>query len=660
MIFLPHSPKKKKHSTLSKHSFRPLLLSAILVSLPLSSYAGDPKKTSLNEGIKTELILTGIAGFYYAVKHLALSTELAARNLINTLWEGSSPAEETPTTTQVSEENQATAQVSEENQATAQDQTGREEAVVWMTQYMNHLSIDGPFAQGMTMPAGLSERLGGVNERSDSTDGAAEHISQQEVIDNALNQRFDAFELANTINQSNPYYRTPLQQLADRILNHSPAEPTDQTDAGRAERPDNEMRLRTNPTDNIELSQLTAEPRRTLRAILNNPNLYTTQNTLIALHAFLRDQYLNLRTSYSHPLSERQIAAYRRSISHLVMAIEVIGQYNQAVTYSQTSQHEHSSWNTNEYVKEVFTNVSQSIMQPEAAFDANILDNVLRLTFGIIQHFRSFIIARGGSEYATSQQPESQDISENGTITVDTVIQLDSLSNHLVPDSDTHLSSVAYARNNVQPHTNAILSRGYWINTSALANGGLNNFQIWHILTEMDVALQLVVLGQNELALSVIRNIVSLYKPLQERETDLPSGGDTAYQNIIQWVFTTVTTILHSESEEERQVYGYLKDRFFISVYALVVYTENPTHRNGLSDHQISRINIDVLTYLYNTLLPDQSNTENVHESEQIMSPYLNEQYSQFLWDRHERHKATLVGNIIPSAKTRLSKKKLH
>ncbi|UYM17599.1 hypothetical protein [Endozoicomonas euniceicola] len=533
----------------------------------------------------------------------------------------------------------------------------REEAVSWVAGQLGDGEHASAGASGQ-IPPWLAEMAGSGEDITDGASGTG-LTSPREALDTVVNQNLDAYELANVVNESNPGRQTPVEQISTEIQ-ALPLVAEDQTDNAptiTADANDSELYLRTQPADNIQLSQLTTSG--SLQTVLRNPGLYGTQNVLIALHACLLKQYLKLRDSGG--LSEPQTNEYRRSISHLVMVIHTISQYSQSEISAQREQVGLNNWIENRYVNEVFESFSQSVNNPGRPFTADHLNDGLRMAFGIIQYFRSFIIARRVEEQVTASDPESRAELDQDAHTVETVTRLDSLANLLVPDSDMPLSSLAYARNNVFPHTNAILANHFWLRANTI-HRRLNNFQRWHILNEMHVALQLVVLGQNEQALSLIRGLNDTYE-LQEvdEHNPLPSASNVNYESIVRWVFRMARSVLDflDESVATSKTSGdSLRNLFFVSVYALDIYTETPDHARGRSDHQISRINTEVLDFLYTLLLTPKTGTEidiySESETESGATFYLDSRYANFLRARHKRHKMALAGNIQAGAERRL------
>ncbi|MET4694184.1 hypothetical protein [Endozoicomonas lisbonensis] len=603
------SSPKSLYLKSSVKSIRAVLMGILLSVFTISSHAVDPKKISPNDDVTLQLFIGSLTAFYYAAKFLNL--QIAAGNLVDALWN-----------------NHPSGESGEEDQATAQDPQEREGAVNWLAAYFNSDPENSDTLPDM--PEALYERL-----------------------------NIDQYQLATAFIQANSNYRTPLEQLADEISALPLVDSVDEVD-GRpelqgTESSDEALFLRTTAANGIELSQLTGNPGATLRDMLSSQNLHPAQNTLITLHAFLLQHYLRLRNNGA--LSEHQITNYRRSISYLVMVIHLMSQYSRTAVNSQADQPASTNWPGNEYISEVFDDVFRSTDGPETAFTVSDLDNGMRMAFGIIQNYRALIISQRERRHDDPVESERESALDHDANTVDTIARLDSLANHLVQDSDTPLSSLAYARNNLQLHTNAIMRRAFWVRTNTLAYEELDNFQIWHILAEMNVALQLVVLGQYDLARSAIQDITHTYTPLQSGDiASLPEANE----DIIQWVFNTVDTVLESASEEGREVYSHLRRHFFTSVYALVVYTEASDHGQGFSDHQITRINVSVLNHLYELLLKekDSSGSEDASEESSRSSIYLDARYAQFLRNRHERHQAVLEGNIIPGAKKRLTGKK--
>ena len=644
MLF-PYFPKKR----LLPKSFRAALLSAILFCLPIGGHAVYPEAGSCSEkDSRLTYLLSGVLVVLTAVQTLHLDVNRVARNLVNAFWPDQSSGTETEAT--------ATGASHAPDINTSQ----REEAVSWVAGQLGDEEHANAGTSGQ-MPPWLAEMAGNGEDTTDAASGTGQ-TSPREVLNTVVNQNLDAYELANVVNESNPGHQTLVEQISTEIQ-ALPLVAEDQTDNApttTTEAHDSELYLRTQPADNIQLSQLTTSG--SLQTVLRNPGLYSTQNVLIALHAFLLKQYLKLRSS--GVLSERQKIEYRRSISHLVMAIHTISQYHHSETSAQFNQHELSNWIENRYVNEVFESFSQSVGNPDRPFTANHLNDGLRMAFGIIQHFRSPVIARRVREQSTASDSGSEAELDRDARTVETVARLDSLAHLLVLDSDMPHSSLAYARNNVFPHTtNTILANGFWLRGNTI-HRELNNFQRWHILNEMHVALQLVVLGQNELALSLITELNDTYK-LQEvdEHNPLPSASNVNYELIVRWVFRMARSILNSsdESEATPETSGdSLRDLFFVSLYALDIYTETPDHANGRSDHQVSRINIEVLDLLYELLLTPKASTEvdARRESEPEPEPgatlYLDSRYANFLRTRHERHKKALAGNIQAKARRRL------
>ena len=645
-MLLPDFPRKK----LLTKSFRTTILSIILLCLPIGGHAVKPPACSSIEDPRITYLARGVFVLFAVIDSLHLNVQTVARNLVNALWPDQPSGTETEAAT------------TGESQEPDTDTGQREEAVSWVAGQLGGEEPTNGGAAGSVPPRFVA--VAG-SEDEDSTDAAsgAGLTSSLQVLNNVVNRQLDAFQLANVVSESNPEHQTLVEQMMADVLALSPVvqDQTDNVPAITVEDPDNSLYLRTQPTDNLQLSQL-ATPGETLQTVLRNSSLYSTQSALIALHAFLLEQYLELR--HQDALSPREVEVYRRLITRLVMAIHTISEYNHSETTVQPNRDQLSNWAQNEYVSSIIDSFLQSVRNAARIFTANQLDNGIQLAFGIIQHFRSFIIDRRVSEQALALDSGNQEELDRDAHTVDTVRRLDALADLFGPDSDTLLSSLAYARVNVQPHTNAILERGFWMRGNII-HQGLNNLQRWHILNEIHVALQLVVLGQNELALSVIRKLYETYRlPESDERYPLPAGNNSNYETIIQWVFGMVDALLDFSdgSEPTPETSGnVLRDRFFISVYALVVYTETPSYAQGRSDHQIVRINTDVLDYLYKLLLTPKTSTETEASSESEPASdatlYLDSRYVNFLRTRHEGHKKVLTGNIQEEARRRLEKR---